>query len=206
MGAHCSNCCGTTEKEAKLERVDRSLPARTAYHEECVDVHQKGEPASKHEEEALRRGQVRALTHQANAEMKRGDIDAAEASCGKALDLDASDGLAHAGRGGVRLRRGDLRGALEDLNRAIELDPALLSAWPSRADVKVEAGDLRGAISDLNQYLSMAPADADILCKRGMIKLRVDDVRGSIVDFELAIRLGHAGAQGLLQEARAKCK
>mmetsp|Transcript_67368 Transcript_67368/g.170949 ORF Transcript_67368/g.170949 Transcript_67368/m.170949 type:complete len:232 (-) Transcript_67368:94-789(-) len=120
----------------------------------------------------------------------------------EAIEANAENAIAYAGRAGVRVRSGDFAAALPDLDQALRIEPQNLYALRDRAEARAKLGDLDGALEDYNTKLTLAPGDGRALCGRGETRLQKGDREGAISDLSLAVRLTYPGAQDKLTAAK----
>ena len=118
----------------------------------------------------------------------RGDLDAALADFGRAIELDPRCAEAFNNRGVVRLARGDLDGARTDFDEAIGLNPCYAEAFYHRGLVRHLRDDFLGALADLDQALRINPHHLDAYIARGNARFHVRDPRGH-ADYRAAFLL-----------------
>jgi tetratricopeptide (TPR) repeat protein len=128
-------------------------------------------------------------TLRANAEEKKGDLNAAMADCNTAIKFNPQYAGAYYCRGNVDRKKGDLGAALADYDQAIKLAPKFAPSYVDRGTIKHSKGDLDGALADYNQALKLSPRYAMAYNNRGNIKLQKNDVKGAMADFNQAIQL-----------------
>jgi len=147
-------------------------------------------------------------------ELKKGQIDAALADFGKAVELDPKFAKAYGNRGVAYAMQGQLDRALADLNKALELNPKYGKARYMRGQVyalqkkndqalKINAkndqalyyrgilyyglGRTDQALADFNQVLQLNPKPSEARNNRGGLLSAKSQYDQAIIDFNRAI-------------------
>lgn len=106
------------------------------------------------------------LARQADQALRRGDWLAAEAACGRLLQLDGSCVAAIIGLGTVARAKGHLVRSAAYHRRAIEMDPRSGGGYANLANVLDELGDIEGSLAASERAATILPQIAEIASNR----------------------------------------
>ena len=139
-----------------------------------------------------------------DAYRRRGEIDAAIADYGRAIELKPDYGKAYAWRGyGYAVQRQDDRAAM-DFARAIELDRSDSLPYSCRGLASVARGNYDSAVADFNKAIEMKPSSADDYANRALAYCCKNDYGRAIEDYNKAIELRPTDAELYAKRAEAK--
>ncbi|WP_370247305.1 tetratricopeptide repeat protein [Nocardioides sp.] len=108
--------------------------------------------------------------------MADGDVDAARASFDAALEIDATNVLAHYNLGYLAQVEGDARTALAEYATALDGDPAFEPALYNRA-ILTESSDPDQAVADYRAVLAANPDNAPAHVRLGYLLIHLGDTR-----------------------------
>ncbi|MBI3722549.1 tetratricopeptide repeat protein [bacterium] len=132
----------------------------------------------------------------------RGELDAAIADYGRAIELDPRYAMSFNNRGAALLEKGELARAIADFDRAIELDPRSSLAFTNRGVARSKKGERDDALADLTHAIELDPLPghynnrANLLCEKR-------DFAGAIADYTRAIELDPRDARSYINRANA---
>jgi Flp pilus assembly protein TadD len=95
----------------------------------------------------------------------------------RAIELDATDGLAHQNIGTLQLQANDLKNAEASLRRALAIDPTLAGAHTSLGVVLAQTGRAAEAIDEWKRAVDLDPTDFD-----GLFNLTLELVKQGRMD------------------------
>ncbi len=112
-----------------------------------------------------------------------GNLQAAIADYGRALDRDPVDSYSLYNRGLAYGRSGQDAKAAADFSASLELRPGNADAYFERGRIRMITGDMPGAIEDFTQVHALDPDDEWALANRGISHLWMDDTARAEADF-----------------------
>ena len=132
-----------------------------------------------------------SITHYLKGLILRGLdlIDAAIASCDRAIALNPGLPDAYNDRGLCHQINGDNVRAFQDYSTAIRIAPGYSWAYNNRGLLRYENGDTRGAMRDYNRALHYEPTSRLALNNRGLLHLANGDTTAAIADLDAVIAL-----------------
>lgn len=137
-------------------------------------------------------GNPEVIGGRANAELNKGDFNAAIADYTEIITLDPKLPAPYANRGLAKQAKGDLNGAIADDDKAIELDPNFAAAYHNRGLVKMDQHDFAGAVADFSKAIELSPNFAVAYYNRGRARQAEGDIPGSVADHDKAVALSPA--------------
>ncbi|MEK6325869.1 MAG: tetratricopeptide repeat protein [Acidobacteriota bacterium] len=133
--------------------------------------------------------QARHLVDAGIAAAKGGNLEDAEASFRKALELDDTNVVAMFELAGVQLVKRNLENALELMSKAIAAEPGRVKAHYHRGMVRHARGDLQGAIIDFEIELQAHPDDVEAMLSRAVTLSDLGDKKRALADYERLMQM-----------------
>ncbi|MFQ6702833.1 MAG: tetratricopeptide repeat protein [Alphaproteobacteria bacterium] len=119
-----------------------------------------------------------------------GELDAAIADLGAAIDAGAATVDTYILRGEAYMQTGDYRNAMADFNAALSKDPANGVAYFDRSLLNTRLEDYGAALNDINNALAANTSNPspvlqmrDLYAKRGQLNLWMKNWQGAIADY-----------------------
>jgi tetratricopeptide (TPR) repeat protein len=125
----------------------------------------------------------------ATAHVRSGDLEAAVADYGRAIDLDPERAAFWSSRAGVLLRAERIDEALADLDKAIELDPSQPAWLLAKGQAELQRGNVDEASEHFDRAVEIGPENAQAWATRAHFRLgrlRFDE---ALADIDKAIEL-----------------
>lgn len=140
----------------------------------------------------------------------RGDLEAALADLGAAIDADPGYPDYYVDRGNLLFKLGRLDEAEADYESAIRVGPPFPEPYYNRSEVRYAHGDMAGALADLDHAIELDPGFTDAYVNRAGLLVAMDEFDRARADVErdpgnpfLLSVLGQIeAARGNLVEAR----
>lgn len=128
--------------------------------------------------------ELRPMLYWAEAASATGDWATAEKTFQSALELDAKNAAAHAGRGRALAKLGKYDEAQAALKRAGELDPAYGGALIDLASALDESGKKKEALA----VYAATPKTAAVMERMGLLQIELGDPAGAATTLETVVR------------------
>lgn len=138
-------------------------------------------PAAEPANEALQ------VSRSADNLLLQGQIDAAIAAYGRALEIDPNLEEAYENRADAYMKKRDYDRAAADLSHLIEIGPEKFSVYANRGVAYEAKGDDERAIADFSKALEIRPEAVWIYNKRGLAFARGKQYDKALADFSKAI-------------------
>ncbi|MFQ5764780.1 MAG: sulfotransferase, partial [Rhodospirillales bacterium] len=116
-----------------------------------------------------------------------GDLEAAEAACRRAIELNADFAVGHNSLGNVLKAKGDLEGAKAAFAAALERRPGYQDARLNRAAAMFQAGDGDGAEAEYEAALERNPDLAEAHAGLGVVLLAAGRLEDAVERFKKAV-------------------
>lgn len=130
-----------------------------------------------------RAGVIVAYLKRANAYLALGELDNAQASFTRVVELDPRNPLGYHFRGQLYLQRKQYDKAINDFTRVILLDPDKAEGWYNRAMAQLAKGDLGSPLEDLRRAIEAQPNDPVAYYYRGNLYFYQGNYAAAAADF-----------------------
>lgn len=131
---------------------------------------------------------VRSLALLGEMQMREKDLDGAEATIDKIIQIAPDRGLGYNMKGSIEYTRGDYQAAHRSFSTAVARNPEYYTALRNKGLAQLRLGNLDGAESDLRKLLDVQPNDARAKAMLGRVLLRQDKASEAVGFFEGAVR------------------
>ncbi|MEE3278680.1 MAG: tetratricopeptide repeat protein [Pseudomonadota bacterium] len=122
---------------------------------------------------ALNPDDIEILSNQSLALMSDAQLDRAEKSLIRAIELDPNYGHAHFNLGVLRYRQSNYGDAVEHFNNALSANPSLTQAYLNLGTTHVAMGKFQAAIEVWKKLERIQPDNADLVFNMGLAWLRL---------------------------------
>src|SRR5690606_16350210 len=114
----------------------------------------------------------------------RGDLEAALADLGAAIDADPGYPDYYVDRGNLLFKLGRLDEAEADYESAIRVGPPFPEPYYNRSEVRYAHGDMAGALADLDHAIELDPGFTDAYVNRAGLLVAMDEFDRARADVE----------------------
>jgi protein O-mannosyl-transferase len=146
-------------------------------------------------------GSSTALTEWAKRQALAGDLEAAEQSLARAIELDPRAQLPRLRRALLALSRGQAAQAVLELEALIERNPGYLPAWRNLVVARSRSGDSTGVWRTLESALARFPADPELWVQRTVLLRNSGRLDEALVANARALALAPGDPAGWLRQA-----
>jgi len=149
-----------------------------------------------------------AYTNRGTIYQDLGKLEDALADYDRAIQIDATNAIAHYNRANLLSEMGNLKGAIDSYTRAIELKPVnyvcMVCAYINRANARIESGDIAKVADEYEELVRLSPQDPMVYESRGYFRAQQGDHAGAMEDYAHAIALNPKNANSYSNRAIAR--
>ena len=143
---------------------------------------------------ALHPDDVVLLSHQSLTQMRMGDVDAAQESLTRAVELDPAYAAAQFNLGVLRYGEGRHRNAIRRFERTLALDAGFVDAYLNLGSTYAALGEFDAALEPWRRLRDIEPDNAPLIHNIALANVRLGRLDDAVADFQRAVKLDPTNA------------